>query len=82
MGVGLMRDVGRLDSFYDELKTIHKKCFPDWRFGQLCWNFYCWLVEEYKVDPFFPEEERMLVYIREYARVHSMFYRPPKDGDK
>ena len=30
-----MRDVNRLDEFYDELKEIHKKYFGQWRFGQL-----------------------------------------------
>ncbi len=30
-----MRDINRLDKFYDELKEIHKKHFPDWRVGNL-----------------------------------------------
>ena len=30
-----MRDINRLDKFYDELKEIHKKHFPDWRYGNL-----------------------------------------------
>ena len=62
-----MRDPNRLDKFYDELKKIHKKYFPDWRYGQLCSNFFGWLMGEKKMDLFFPEEDKMLEYFREYA---------------
>lgn len=61
-----MRDPNRLDGFYEELKNIHKEYFPDWRFGQLCSNFFGWLVSTKGVDLFFPEEQRMLEYLREY----------------
>lgn len=63
-----MRDPNRLDKFYDELKEIHKSEFPDWRFGQLCSNFFGWLMAEKNIDLFFPEEEDMLKYIKEYAK--------------
>lgn len=61
-----MRNPNRLDGFYEELKNIHKEYFPDWRFGQLCSNFFGWLVGTKGVDLFFPEESRMLEYLREY----------------
>lgn len=61
-----MRDPNRLDSFYEELKNIHKDFFPDWRYGQLCSNFFGWLVNTKGIDLFFPEEPRMLEYLREY----------------
>lgn len=64
-----MRNPDRLDSFYDELKKIHKKSFPDMRFGQLCSNFFSWLASEKKVDFFFPEERQMIRYIREFAGI-------------
>ena len=64
-----IRPASRLDSFYDELKKIHKEHFCDWRFGQLCSNFFGWLVSEKKVDLFFPEEEQMIKYIREFAGI-------------
>lgn len=64
-----MRPLERLDTFYDELKEIHKKHFPDWRFGQLCSNFFGWLYQEHKIDLFFPEEDEMLKYIKEYADI-------------
>ena len=62
-----MRDVSRLDKFYKEFKSIHKRYFPDMRFGQLCSNFFGWLYQTYKVDLFFPEENEMLEYFKEYA---------------
>ncbi len=61
-----MRDPNRLDSFYEEVKNIHKEYFSDWRYGQLCSNFFGWLVSAKGVDLFFPEESRMLEYLREY----------------
>lgn len=64
-----MRDPNRLDSFYDELKEIHKKCFCDIRFGQWCSNFFGWLMLEKGIDLFFPEEDEMLEYIKEYSKV-------------
>lgn len=62
-----MRDPERLDVFYEKLKVIHKNYFPDWRFGQLCSNFFGWLMSEKKIDLFFPEEADMLRYFKEYA---------------
>ena len=62
-----MRNPNRLDGFYEELKKIHKEEFPDWRFGQLMSNFFGWLMAEKKIDLFFPEEEKMMEYFREFA---------------
>lgn len=64
-----MRNPNRLDSFYDELKEIHKTQFPDWRYGQLFLNFYGWLAHEKKIDLFFLEEDKMIEYIREFAGI-------------
>ena len=63
-----MRNPERLDKFYDELKEMHKKYWPDMRFGQLCSNFFGWLATVKKIDLFFPEENQMLEYLREYAK--------------
>ena len=63
-----MRDPKRLDNFYQELCTIHKESFPDLRFGQFCSNFFSWIYSEKGMDPFFPEEDLMLKYLREYAQ--------------
>ena len=62
-----MRDPNRLDNFYFQLREIHKTQFPDWRFGQLMSNFLRWVFSEKKIDPFFPEEDKMLEYFKEYA---------------
>lgn len=62
-----IRNPDRLDDFYSQLCEIHKKSFPDWRFGQLCSNFFGWLASEKKQDPFFPEEQEMLAYLKEYC---------------
>ena len=70
-----MRNPNRLDSFYDEMKEVHKKSFPDWRFGQLMSNFLGWLYSVKGRDPFFPEEEDMVEYFREYANSVSPLYR-------
>ena len=61
-----MRNPKRLDKFYKELAELHKEYIPDWRFGQFCSNFFGWLVSEKEIDLFFPEEEQMMEYIKEY----------------
>lgn len=63
-----MRDPKRLDKFYESMKLIHKEIFPDWRYGQLCSNFFSWLGSEKKKDPFSPEENEMLGFLKEYAK--------------
>lgn len=70
-----MRNPDRLDKFYEEVKKIHRDYFPDWRFGQLCSNFFGWLYSEHRVDLFFPEEDVMLEYLEEYAKTHSKWKR-------
>lgn len=62
-----MRELDRLDSFYEEMKRVHKEYFPDWRFGQFCSNFFGWLMTEKDRDLFYPEEDEMIEYIKEYA---------------
>lgn len=48
--------------------TIHKKYFVDWRFGQLCSNFFGWLMYKQGRDLFFPEEDEMLRWLKEYTK--------------
>ena len=68
-----MRNPERLNQFYDDFKLLHQNCFPDWRFGQLCSNFFGWLASTKHADPFFPEESRMLEYLHEYCvRVYCL----------
>ena len=70
-----MRNPNRLYDFYDEMRDIHMKSFPDWRFGQLMSNFFGWLMSEKKRDLFFPEEDEMIGYFREFANDTSPLYR-------
>lgn len=49
----MSRDPKRIDKFYLELCRIHKEYFSDWRFGQLCSNFFGWLAAEKRMDLFF-----------------------------
>ena len=63
-----MRDIKRLDVFYNELMKIHKENFPDWRFGQLTNNLERWLqANKGIVDMFFIEEDEMLQYLKEFV---------------
>lgn len=62
-----MRNPDRLDTFYAEMCKVHKEYFADWRFGQLCSNFFGWLMREKKKDMFFIEEKSMIDYLREYV---------------
>ena len=64
-----MRDPNRLYNFYNEMCYIHRHYFPDWRFGQFCSNFFGWLMSEKNVDLFFPEEDEMIEYLKEYTGV-------------
>ena len=68
-----MRNSNRLNGFYDQFCALHREYFPDWRFGQLCSNFFVWLYQNKKVDLFFPEEDQMLDYFREYCEQNSMW---------
>lgn len=61
-----MRDPYRLNRFYDELSKIHIKYCPDWRFGQLCSNFFGWLNYS-NIDPFYIEEDEMIQYLKQYT---------------
>jgi len=69
-----MRDPNRLDKFYEELKEIHKKSYPDMREGQFLLNALGWISIKKKIDPFFPESEQMLDLFKEYANSHSKLY--------
>lgn len=61
-----MRDINRLDNFYNELKNIHKQ-FPDWRFGQLIINFQRWCNKVKNIsDIFYLEEDKVLFLLEEY----------------
>lgn len=62
-----MRDVYRLYKFYEELREIHMKYFPDWRFGQMIINVLADWQAKTKRDIFFIEEDEMIQIFREYT---------------
>ncbi len=58
-----MRNPDRLNKFYEELQKIHSSNFPDMDFLKFILAF----LDQYARDPFFPEEDEILMSIREYA---------------
>ena len=65
-----MRDPKRIDEFCKMLaKCWHK--VPDWRFGQLISNVLGQYVAETHRDIFFPEDDEMIEFFRNY-------FSPPK----
>lgn len=62
-----MRPIERLDTFYDELKRIHKEYFPDWREFQLFYNMF----SDMKEDPFYWETDKAISFIRDYAEKYG-----------
>ena len=62
-----MRNPDRLDKFYEEFCDIHKRHFPDWRFGQMISNFFGWIITEKQKDIWFPEEREMMELLKEYV---------------
>lgn len=66
-----MRNPNRLYDFYNKLQEVHITYFSDWRFGQLCGNFFGWLMSDKGIDLFYPEEDKMIEYIREYAEIYG-----------
>ncbi len=71
----VMRNPERLVPFYIELLNVHRKSFPDWRFGQLMENFRRWHQARYGVDIFHPEEDEMLNRLYKYANESSPCFR-------
>jgi hypothetical protein len=61
-----VRDLNRLDTFYEKIKTYHKENFPDLRFSQLMINFFYWHKGEYKTDGFYLEEDEYLKRFKEF----------------
>ncbi len=69
-----MRDPDRLDTFYDELKNLHKEYFPDLRFLQLMMDYIGWIINIKNVDPFYKEEEQCLELFNEYIMAHNQYF--------
>ena len=62
-----IRDPNRLNDFYKEVTRLHMTYMPNWRAGQFWMNFLDWMQSEKKQDPFFPEEDEILTYLKEFC---------------
>ena len=58
-----MRDPNRIDTFLKELGKIWKEEVPDWRFGQLMFNFL-----SQTGDPFYWEEDKFIKRLKEFFK--------------
>ena len=68
-----MRDINRLDNFYNILKELHKS-ISDWRFGQFMMNFIEWYRFKYNKDIFYIEEDKMIKLIKEFLNDMEIKY--------
>ena len=73
-----MRNPDRIDNFCKELAKIWKHNACNWRFGQLICNVFGEIAME--VDPFFPEENEMLEYFRDYFGKNGSQWRKPDEN--
>ena len=62
-----MRDIKRIRKFCNELADIWEENTVDWRFCQLICNVFGQMAAEGR-DPFFPEEDEMIKYFRNYFK--------------
>lgn len=60
-----MRDPNRIYAFCNELAELWATNVPDWRFGQLMMNVLGEMQSTGR-DPFFPEEDEMIVFFKKY----------------
>lgn len=66
-----MRPVERMTPFLKEIEKVWKSRVPDWRFGQLMFNFANWLYENYKIDIFFVEEKEFIKKLKEFLHYNE-----------
>jgi len=57
-----MRNPDRIEPFLNEVGKVWREKFPDWRFGQLMYNFFSVLG-----DPFYYEEDELLEALKAYS---------------
>ena len=63
-----MRDKNRIYKFCNDLSNIWADNVPDWRFGQLICNVFGQMASDGR-DPFFPEEDEMIKFFKDYFEV-------------
>lgn len=62
-----IRDLNRLNDFYNEVTRLHMIYFPNWRIGQFWMNFLKWMHNEKRRDLFFSQDDKMLTYLKEFC---------------
>lgn len=62
-----MRNPERIKEFCNELAEIWETNVPQWRFGQLICNVFGEMASDGR-DPFFPEEDEMINYFKNYFK--------------
>lgn len=63
-----MRKTERLDEFYTYMCDMHKNYASDQREGQFAMNFWGWVAQVKKRDPFFPEHKECMELLEEYVK--------------
>lgn len=61
-----MRDPKRIYTTCNAIATIWAD-LPDWRFGQLMYNFQAYMMREKGIDIFYLEEDKFVEHLREYV---------------
>lgn len=62
-----MRDPNRINKFVSQLEQ-YWKLVPDWRFGQLIYNFLAFIQNQTDKDFFFIEDEELFKLMEEYFK--------------
>lgn len=73
------KETRHLDTFYLELWNIHKRCFPQWRFGQFIMNvFEAYNMRRKNRDPYFASDKELLEFIKRYPQKCEARQNPPE----
>lgn len=58
-----MRNINRIPMISMEIRDLWTPYCPDWRFGQLMYNFIAWYG-----DPFYLEDDAFIAKLEEYLK--------------
>ena len=61
-----MRNIERMEPFLQQIEEIWKTKCPDWRFGQLMFNFISAMG-----DPFYWEEDTFIELLKKYFEIQE-----------
>jgi len=61
-----MRNIERMEPFLQQIEEIWKTKCPDWRFGQLMFNFISAMG-----DPFYWEEDTFIAMLKKYFEIQE-----------